>query len=217
MQARQLLVGHVADQFEQFRILAEEFFPQVCTTLGLKCLVLAVDALFHALEQQAFVVALEEGVPVGAPDDLDDIPAGAAEDAFEFVDDALVAAHRAVEALQVAVDDEDEVVELFARGDGDGAEGIDFVRFAIADKGPDLARGFLDQAAVLEIAHEARLIDRVQRADAHRNCGEAPEIRHQPWVRIGRKAGLVAQFVAEVLEVVVGEAAFKIRACVDAG
>jgi hypothetical protein len=48
------------------------------------------------------------------PRSLDDVPAGAAEDAFEFLDDLAVAAHRAVEALQVAVDDEDQVVELLA-------------------------------------------------------------------------------------------------------
>ena len=36
-------------------------------------------------------------------------------DGFEFLDDLAVAAHRAVEPLQVAVDDEDQVVELLAR------------------------------------------------------------------------------------------------------
>ena len=63
-------------------------------------------------------------VPARAPQDLDDVPAGAAEIAFQLLDDLAVAAHRAVEALQVAVDDEDQVVELLAAGQRDGAEAL---------------------------------------------------------------------------------------------
>ena len=48
----------------------------------------------------------------------------AAELAFELLDDLAVAAHRAVEALQVAVDDEDQVVETLARREADGARAI---------------------------------------------------------------------------------------------
>ena len=217
VQAGELLVGLVLDELQQLGILAEEFLAEVGAALGFEGLVVAVDALFHALEQQALVVALEELVPVRTPDDLDDVPAGAAEDAFEFVDDALVAAHRAVEPLQVAVDDEDQVVELFARAEGDGAEGVDFIGFAVADEGPDLAVGLLDQAAVFEVAHEARLVDRVQRADAHGDGGEVPEVRHQPGVRIAGEAGFAAQLVAEVLEALLVEAAFEIGARIDAG
>ena len=50
------------------------------------------------------------------------VPAGAAEGGLQFLDDLAVAAHRAVEPLQVAVDDEDQVVELLAGGQGQGAE-----------------------------------------------------------------------------------------------
>jgi hypothetical protein len=57
----------------------------------------------------------QQRIPVAAPEHLDDVPAGAAEGGFQFLDDLAVAAHRAVEALQVAVDDEDQVVELLAR------------------------------------------------------------------------------------------------------
>ena len=73
-----------------------------------------------------------------APDDLDDVPAGAAEQRFEFLDDLAVAAHRAVEALEIAVDDPDQVVEILARGERDGAERFRFVAFAVAEERPDL-------------------------------------------------------------------------------
>ena len=58
--------------------------------------------------------------------------------AFELLNDLAVAADRAVEPLQVAVDDEDQVVELFARGERDRAERFRLVGFAVAEERPDL-------------------------------------------------------------------------------
>ena len=60
--------------------------------------------------------------------------------AFQFLDDLAVAAHRAVEPLQVAVDDEDQIVEPFPRAAmRDRAQALRLVRLAIAEKGPHLA------------------------------------------------------------------------------
>ena len=99
-------------------------------------LILAVDDLAHPLDEQAGFVLVQQRIPVVAPDDLDHVPAGAAEDAFQFLDDLAVAAHRAVEPLQVAVDDEDQVVELLARGQRDRAERFRLVAFAVAEERP---------------------------------------------------------------------------------
>ena len=71
--------------------------------------------------------------------------------------------------------------------------------------------------AILQVAHEARLIDGVDRAEAHRHGGELPEIRHQPGMRIGGKARMLAQFVPEILQMLLGEAAFQKRARIHAG
>ncbi len=217
VQPGELLVGLILHQFQQFGVFPEELLAQIGAALGLEGLEVAVDALFHALEEQTLVIAGEEFIPIGAPDDLDDVPGGAAEHAFQFVDDPLVAADGPVEALEVAVDDEDEVVEAFARGERDGAEGVDFVGFAVADEGPDLALGVRDQVAVLEVLHEAGLVDGVERADAHGDGGELPEVAHQPGVRVAGERGLAAEFVAEVLEAGLVEAAFEEGAGVDAG
>ncbi len=62
----------------------------------------------------------------------------AAECGFEFLNDLAVAAHRTVETLQVAVDDENQVVEFLARGEGDRAERFRLIRFAVAEERPDL-------------------------------------------------------------------------------
>ena len=80
---------------------------------------LAVGGRVQLVDERAVDVLGEQAVPVAAPDHLDDVPAGAAEVGLEFLDDLAVAAHRAVETLQVAVDDERQVVQLFARSDSD--------------------------------------------------------------------------------------------------
>ena len=97
----------------------------------------------------------------------------------------------------------------------DRAQRVGLVRLAVADERPDLAVRLRDQAAILQIPHEARLVDRIERANAHRDRGEAPEIRHQPRVRIGGEPGFVAQLVAEIQQLLVVEAAFEIGARVD--
>src|ERR1700736_2968666 len=98
-------------------------------------LVFAVDQFAHALDQQAFRVALENRIPLATPQNLDDVPTRAAEGGLELLDDLAVAAHGAVEALQVAVDDENQIVELLARSERDGAKGFRFVGFAVAEEG----------------------------------------------------------------------------------
>ena len=73
-----------------------------------------------------------------APDHLDHVPARAAEDRLELLDDLAVAAHRTVEALQVAVDDEDQVVELLACRDRQAGHRLGLVHLAVADERPHL-------------------------------------------------------------------------------
>ena len=45
-----------------------------------------------------------------APQDLDDVPARAAKRGFQFLNDLAIAANRAVQALQVTVNDENKIV-----------------------------------------------------------------------------------------------------------
>src|SRR5579864_3368194 len=217
LQLEDLVVGHVGDQLQRFRIFAEEVLAHKGAIFGLEGLVFAVDALFHALDQHAGVVAGQKRVPAGAPDDLDHVPLGAAEGGFQLVDDLAVAAHRAVKPLQVAVDDEDEIVEFLARGQRElRTHGFGLVGLAVADEGPDFARSFRNDSAVLQVAHEARLVNRVERAQAHGDRWETPEVWHQPGMRIGAQAGLVAQFVAKVFQLLLGEASFEKSAGVNA-
>jgi hypothetical protein len=139
IQAPDVVVGPGGNHLQQFRVLAEEMLAHVGAVARLEGLVIAVDAFHHALLQQAGLVLRQQRIPVAAPDHLDHVPAGAAEVGFQFLDDLAVAAHRAVEALQVAVDDEDQVVEALAPGHADGAHRLRLVHLAVAHEGPDLA------------------------------------------------------------------------------
>ena len=133
-------VGPVVDHGRGLGIAAEEVLADIGAVLRLEVLVLAVDAFLHELAQLAARVPGEQLVPARAPQALDDVPAGAAEAALELLDDLAVAAHRPVEALQVAVDDEDQVVELLPARERDRAERFRLVHLAVAAEHPDLAR-----------------------------------------------------------------------------
>ena len=134
----QLVVRQVLDHVEQPRIDAPEMLAHVRARFDGVLLILAVDDLAHALHEQAVAILGEQRIPLAAPEDLDHVPAGAAERGFELLDDLAVAAHRAVEPLQVAVDDEDQVVELLARRQRDRAERFGLVGLAVAEERPDL-------------------------------------------------------------------------------
>ena len=118
---RELLVGEMLDHLQQPGIGAEEVLPEVGPALDKIFLILAVGDLAHALDQQPIAIIADEAVPIAAPDHFDYIPSGAAENGFQFLNNLAVAANRAVQTLQVAVHDEDQIVEPFARSQRDGA------------------------------------------------------------------------------------------------
>ena len=188
LQAVDLLVGHALRQALELLVLAEEVVAVEAAVLGGEGLHLAVHRVGEGAGQGAGAVAGEQAVPVAAPHQLDHVPAGAAEQLLQLVDDAAVAAHRAVEPLQVAVDHPDQVVQLLARGERQRAHALGLVHLAVAEHAPDFAAFAVEQVAVREVAHEARVVDRADRADAHGAGGELPEVRHQPGMRIAGEA-----------------------------
>ena len=116
-QLAEVVVGEVLDELAQPGVGAEEVLPDVGARLHRVLLELAVAGRVHLVDENAVDVALEQVVPLPAPDDLDDVPAAAPEGGLELLDDLAVAPHRPVEPLQVAVDDEDQVVELLVGGE----------------------------------------------------------------------------------------------------
>ena len=155
----ELLVGPVLDHFLGARVAAEEVFAHVGAVVRAEGLVVAVQGFVHDVDEGVVLVGGEELIPASSPDDFDDVPAGALEEGFEFLDDLAVAAHRSVEALEVAVDDEGQVVEALLGGELEHSAGFGFVHFAVADEGPGVLLGGVLDAVHVQVAVEPRLVD----------------------------------------------------------
>ena len=102
-------------QLQHFGVLPEEIPADIITGFHDIFLVLAIHDLIHTLDEQTGSVGGQQRIPVIPPDYLDHIPAGAPEDGLQFLDDLAIATDGAVQALEIAVDYEDEVVQGLAR------------------------------------------------------------------------------------------------------
>jgi len=67
---------------------------------------------------------------------------------------------------------------------------VSIVRLAVATNAQTLRGVFSISPAIFEIPHEPRPDRPRQPDDAHRYRREAPEVRHEPRVRIGRQSGV---------------------------
>ena len=209
-QIAQLVISVILHQFKQFGIFTEEMFTHIGPIAQGEALHFAIDHFIHALHQLAALVFGQQPIPVIAPNDLDHVPAGTTEVGFEFLDNFAITTHRTVEALQIAVNDKDQVIELFARRQTDGSQRFGFIHFAIAQHCPDLAATFVPQTAIDQIMVETRLINSRNGRQPHGNRGKFPEIGHQKRMWIGRKPALGgAQFTPEAVEIVLGQATFQ--------
>ena len=105
---------------------------------------------------------------------------------------------------------------MLPAGQRDRAQRLGLVHLAVAQERPDVAVLGLGQAAALQVLQEAGLVDRHQRAEAHRDGRELPEVRHQPRVRVRREPAAV-RLLAEGVHLLLGEAALEEGARIDAG
>ena len=218
LEAPDLVVGVVLDQCGGALVAAEEVLADVGAALGLERLVVAVGRDVHEVEQRAVGVAGEQLVPLAAPHDLDDVPAGTAEEALELLDDLAVAAHGAVEALEVGVHDERQVVQSLVGGDLQLAAALDLVHLAVAEERPHVRVADVLDAAVAQVLVRHRLVDGVDRPETHGHRRELPEVRHQARVRVrGDAVRRRRLLLAESVELRLGEAALEERAGVGAG
>ena len=72
------------------------------------------------------------------PQILYDIPTSPVEHALQFIDDSLVPTHRPVESLEIAVHNEDQVIQLLPRTQRDRTQRIHLIRLAVTQKRPHL-------------------------------------------------------------------------------
>ncbi len=215
-QGPDVVVTHLGHHLGRLGITAKEMLAHVGTVVGLEGLVVAIERVHHQLAQGALLVARQQGVPFTAPQQFDDIPASPTKLAFQLLDDFAVAAHRAVQALQIAVDDKNQVIQLLARCQSNGTATLHLVHLAVAAEDPDLALRGIRNATRFEVLEKTRLVDRHQRPQAHGNGGELPEVGHQLGMRIARQA-LATDLLAEVQQLLLRQTPFQVGARIDAG
>ena len=211
-----LLIGHISDQLFGGRMFAEEMLAGVGAAFAFEGLIFAIHRIGHNPAQLRAVIAHQKRVPERAPNHLDDVPAGAFEIALQFLDDFAIAAHRPIQALQIAINDKDQIIQIFAGGERDGAQAFRLIHLTIAQKRPDLSAFGIRHAAVVHVFHKAGLVDRHKRAEPHGDGWELPKIGHQPGMRIGAEARAIG-LLAEPIHLRFGQPSFQKGAAVDAG
>ena len=141
-------------------------------------MIIAIDALFHALTQDSLVILSQQAVPPAAPDHFDYVPVGTAKAALQLLNDLPIAPHRAIQALQITVNHQYQVVQFFPGGDTNSAENFWFIRLAVANVAPDSATVFLLETTVLQVLGKASLVDCGRGGETHGGIGHLPELRH---------------------------------------
>src|SRR5580692_6899736 len=138
------------DERVHFGVFVKEVNEIIAAVSRAQRLILAIDRGGEAPKQRMLLVAREQSVPFRAPQDLDDVPARAAEKALQLRNDLPVAAHRPVEALKIAVDDESQVVEPFAGRERKARNRFRLVHLAIAEDAPDMPRLCASEPTMLQ-------------------------------------------------------------------
>ena len=210
-----IVIAHVGHHLTKLRTFPEEMLARVGAAHPLVGLILPVHGFFHPLTQDPVLVLGQKRVPIAAPDHLDDVPACATKTRLEFLDDLSVSTNRTVQPLQIAIDHKNQVVEFLPTRERDRPQTFGFVGFSIAQEGPDLAARRRCDAPILEIFHEARLIDGGNRPQPHGDGGELPEIRHQARMRIGGKP-MPVDFHAKMFQLIGAQATFQESSRIDA-
>ena len=213
----QVFVGEILGEPLEARVRAEEMLPNVGPARHRVLLELAVDGLVHLVDENTVDVPGEQVVPLAGPDNLDHVPAGAAEKPFQLLDDLAVAPDRTVKTLQIAVDDEGQVVEAFASRHGQCGHGLGLVHLTVAEEGPDPACRRVGQASIGQVSVQAGLIDRGDGADAHRDGRKFPEVRLGARVGVARQANSRERLLTEVVEILLSETPLQKGSGVHAG
>src|SRR5699024_11080556 len=214
-QTPDFLVRHICDEFLGGRGASEEVLANETTVFSLISLVVTIWCLVHNTNELTRVIGFQQWVPFATPQYLDDIPASTAERSFKFLDNLAITANRAVQTLEVTVDDKRDVVQLVVGSNVECTARFWLIHFTVTKECPDvLVRGVFD-AAVMNVAVELCLVNRVQWAQAHRHSWELPEVVQHFGVRVGgQSVWSLRFFLAETIELFFGESAFQECSCI---
>ena len=151
-----------------------------------------------------------------APDNFNHVPARTSENAFQLLNNFAISTNRPIEALQVAINHENQIVETFSSCLSYSPQRFGFIHLSIAKKGPDFAIIVVQQPPIGQVFHKVSLINGLYRPKPHGNRGKLPVIWHQPRMWIRRKS-IAFDFIAKVVELCFIQAALDKRPGINAG
>ena len=96
IEVHDVFVAEVFYQLQRLGVFPEEVLPGVGTAIELAVLQLAIADLIHDLLQVAALVAFDQRIPLSAPHDLDHVPSGTAEHAFQFLNNFAIPPNRPI-------------------------------------------------------------------------------------------------------------------------
>ncbi|CAB4585279.1 unannotated protein [freshwater metagenome] len=133
-----LFVRPISDHRSGARVTSEEVLTDVSTRFGLIRLEVTVGGVVHQIAERTVVILAQQFVPFAAPHNLDDMPTGTAEKRLQLLNDFSVTANRAIESLQIAVNDKREVVEAIVCCELQSAARFNLIHLTIAKERPDM-------------------------------------------------------------------------------
>ncbi|AIW88360.1 hypothetical protein bwei_5856 [Bacillus mycoides] len=208
VQSPDLFVSPVSNQSSSFWVLTEEVFSNVSTVLRLESLVVTVNSFVHQLDQLTRSVLSQQFVPTRTPHNLDNVPTSTFEDTFQFVDDLTVTSNWTVQSLQVTVDNENQVVQLFSSSDSDSTLRFWFVHFTVTQESVNSLLRSVLQTSVFQVLQELSLVDSTDWTQTHRNSWELPKFWHQLWVWVRRQT-VTVNFLSEVVQLFLSQSTFQ--------
>ncbi len=211
-----IFVREMLYHLEKLRVSSEEVFSGVGPSPTGIVLIFAINHLIHPRLENAVLVCLQQRIPVPAPDHFDHVPTCASENTLELLDNFAIPTHRPIKALQVAVNDKNQIIEAFSSCLTDSTQRFRFIHLAIAEKCPDLAITVVQQTPIGQVFHQVSLVNRLYRPKPHRNRGKLPVVWHQPGMWIRRQT-IAFNFVAKVVELRLLQPALDERPGIYAG
>ena len=193
-----LVVGHVGDQRLRLGVLAEEVLADVGAVLRLEVLVLAVDALLHAACAACRWCPWRAARPSPSPRctliTFQPAPRKCASSSWMILPLPRTGPSRRCR-LQLMTKIR---LSSFSRAASEIAPRHSGSSISPSPRNAQTLRLVgVGEPAVVQVLEEARLVDRHQRPEPHRDGRELPEVGHQPGMRIGREP-LAVDLLAEV-------------------
>ena len=87
------LVRHVLHKRRCFRVCIKKLCTVVVAVFRAQVLVLTINRFCKASQQHIVFIACKERIPLRPPQHLDNIPAGADKQCFQFLNDLTITAH----------------------------------------------------------------------------------------------------------------------------